>query len=108
MTFPLRPGHGVVVLEFVEPPDKTKGGIHLPDSARKKNYQPVGIVRAIGERIEDYDRWFSVGEHLFYRAESAYYVKHEGTVYVAVEPKALLVAIDQPPDVPDGVPEDMA
>jgi chaperonin GroES len=42
----LRPFGSWVVVEAIAAPDKTKGGIHLPDVAKRKSVE--GIVKALG------------------------------------------------------------
>lgn len=69
----LQPLNGNVLLKQVEPEEKTKGGIYLPDTARE--HPAEGIIEATAPGASDE---ISIGDHVLYKKYSGEEITLDG------------------------------
>jgi len=92
----LHPIHGRILVEPFEAEDKTSGGIHIPDTA-KKRLQEAEVIAVAKDATDE----VTVGDHVIYNEFGGTEVKVEGVEYVLLTEDDLLakyVAVDKIPE----------
>lgn len=74
-----RPLHERVIVEAIEPPDITDGGIYIPLEA--KDAPTTGIVKAIGNRVNDEGEDLKVGDKILFIRHAGFPVEIDGKLY---------------------------
>ena len=92
----IRPINGQVLLKPSEAPEKTAGGIHLPDSGKEKPQE--GEVIAVAE---DATEEVAVGDRVVYKQFSGTEVSVEGENYILIPSDDLLVKYVAADEIPE-------
>lgn len=82
----LRPINGRIVVRPIEPSERTKGGIVIPDTAQEKSHE--GEVVAVAE---DATEEVAVGDRVMYKEYGGTEVTVEDRKYILLQADDLLV-----------------
>ena len=104
MTCPLEALGEYVVVRPDDAETRTPGGIHLPDTAQRK--QSSGVVVSVGAAVS-FALGLRPGDRVFYALGANWHrIETGGAVYVAMHEREVFARLG--PAVPDGVPEGLA
>lgn len=92
----IEPINGRILVRPLAAPDRTAGGIHLPDSA-KENSQEGEVVAVAEDATEE----VAVGDRVVYRQFSGNEVKIEGEDHVLLAFDDLLVKYVAADEIPE-------
>jgi len=92
----IRPINAYVLVRPLEAPDKTPGGVYLPDAA--KEGQNEGEVIAVAE---DATEEVAVGDRVIYKEFAGTEVKMDGEDYVLLPSEDLLVKYVAADEIPE-------
>jgi len=92
----IEPINGQVLLKPLKAPEKTAGGLHLPESGREKPSE--GEVIAVAE---DATEEVAVGDRVIYREFSGTKVSADGEEYLLIPSDELLVKYLASDAIPD-------
>ena len=92
----IRPINGQVLVKPLEEPETTRGGIHLPDSARKKSLE--GEVAAVAK---DATEEVAVGDRVLYKEFAGTEITVEGSKYILLSSDDLLLKHVEADAIPD-------
>lgn len=96
----IKPLGGYLVVAVQEPTDRTKSGIHLPQSAAEAGHVRVGVVEGVGPGNPELDEPLSSrireGQTVLFRAHSGDRLPEEyGTRRVILREDDLLAVVDE-------------
>lgn len=87
--FPIAPAKGHAVVEPISRPSKTRGGIHLPDDARKGYSLQPATVKAVG------GKWARPGDVVLIHPAAGYEVTLGGEALRVVPRREILGVVAQ-------------
>ncbi|MDP8222880.1 MAG: co-chaperone GroES [Candidatus Lernaella stagnicola] len=94
----LKPLHDRVVLKRLEEEDKTKGGIFIPESAKKKPAQGEVIAVGDGKVMEDGTKQgmnVKIGDKVLFSTYAGTEVKLDGEEYLIMREEEILGIIEK-------------
>lgn len=91
-----------LIVKLIDLPEKTKGGIILPQRTRKNTVLPYGEIRYVCENAEPTYGW-CVGQHIYFHVDTILYVLVHGEEFIAVDEREVVCRVDP---MPQGVPAD--
>jgi len=83
-TFKFKPLKERVFVSYAEEPEKTPGGIYLPDTAKEKPQK--GKVEAIGDKVES----VKVGDIILFDKYAGSKINIDGTEYLILKEEDIL------------------
>ena len=92
----LRPMNGRVVVRPLEPSERMKGGIIIPDTAKEKPCEGVIIAMAEGATEE-----VALGDRVIYRGDGGTEVEVDGEKVLLLEADDLLVKYISKDEIPE-------
>lgn len=92
----VEPINGQILVKPLEAPNKTAGGIHLPDTAKEKPRE--GEVVAVAE---DATEEVAVGDRVIYRQHAGTEISADGEDYVLLSSDDLLVKYVAADEIPE-------
>jgi chaperonin GroES len=92
MPLTLRPLADQIVVTCLEAPEKSAGGVFMPDTAKEKPQE--GRVRAVGPAVKN----LRVDERILYRKYAGSETTIAGEEYLLIAEKDVLAVIDGRPD----------
>ncbi len=92
----IQPLHDYVMLKDTKPEEVTRGGIVIPDSARKKSTEGIVVAKAADAAEE-----VSIGDRVIYREYSGTEITSEGEKYRMVPSGDLLAKYVESDQIPD-------
>jgi len=84
----LKPLKDRVVVSYTEEPDKTAGGLYVPDSAKEK--PQIGKVEAIGSEVKD----LKVGDMVLFDKYSGSKVKVDEQEQLVIKEEEILAIVE--------------
>ena len=87
-----------LLVQRVEPEEKTAGGILLPESAKEKPKEGVVIALGEGRLLDSGERaeWsVAVGDHVLFTSYGGTEVKYAGEEYLIMEERDILGVIER-------------
>lgn len=86
----MRPLRNLILINPEKMEKKSKGGIFIPDSVRKKHQAKKGKVIEIGEEV---DPEVEVGDTVLFGKYAGFDIEHENKDYVLVEDKEVMARL---------------
>ena len=94
----IRPLNSGVILEPIDAPSTTEGGVAIPDTVRVRSNE--GIVRAIGKGYYHAQTGsyipldVKLGDRVLFLRWNGYVINYEGTQYIRVEENEILCEVE--------------
>lgn len=90
----IKPVSKNIVLKKMDPEEKTKSGLFIPDTAREEKLPEMAQVIAIGESKKITERGIKVGDKVFYSKYAGTEVELEGVKYTIISVTEVLAKVE--------------
>jgi len=91
-TTKIRPTGNLVLIQVVDMPKLTEGGLHIPESAKKEKRE--ARVEAIGKEVTDKDE-IHVGDVIVYGAYAGDEIEIDGGKFKLLQDKEVLAVVER-------------